>query len=212
MAARALRAVAVAATLAAGACAPRAGTLPGAPAPERSLPRVELPAARQRLVFRWRYEEAEGFTARGEGVARVAPPDSGRLDFFLDGGFGGGNAVLVGDRLSTPGDLGRRLIPPAPMLWAALGRLSLPPARDTLVTVAGDTVRAELRGAPTWRVTLVGSRLARLDRIVDGRVVEWVTRDSTALRYRHETERRSLSLDVLRTEPADAFPATIWQR
>jgi hypothetical protein len=193
-------------------CAPRAGTLAGVPAPERALPRVELPAGRQRVVFRWRYEEAEGFTARGEGVARIAPPDSGRLDFFLDGGFGSGYAMLVGDQLTTPGDLGRRLIPPGPMLWAALGRVALPAARDTSVTVAGDTLRAELRGSPTWRVMLVGSRLTRLDRIVDGRVVEWVTRDTSALRYRHETERRSLSLDVTRTEAADAFPASIWRR
>lgn len=202
----------LAATLHAAACAPRAGSLRGAPAPDRALPRVELPASRQRVVFRWRYEEAEGFSARGEGVARIAPPDSGRLDFFLDGGFGGGNAILVGDRLTTPGDLGRRLIPPPPMLWAALGRLRVPGAPDTTVTVAGDTLRAELRGSPTWRVTLIGSQLARLERIVEGRVIEWVTRDSTALRYRHETERRALSLDVLRTESADAFPASIWQR
>jgi len=193
-------------------CAPRAGTLAGAPAPERALPRVELPAGRQRVVFRWRYEEAEGFTARGEGVARIAPPDSGRLDFFLEGGFGSGYAILVGDQLTTPGDLGRRLIPPGPMLWAALGRVALPTSRDTSVTVAGDTLRAELRGSPTWRIMLVGSRLARLDRIIDGRVVEWVTRDSSALRYRHETERRSLSLDVTRTGAADAFPASIWRR
>lgn len=196
----------------AASCAPRARALAGAPAPARVVPRAELPAGLRRVVFRWRYEEAEGFSARGEGVARIAPPDSGRLDFFLEGGLAGGFAVLVGDRLTTPSDLGRRLIPPAPLMWAALGRLALPPARDTTVTVAGDTLRADLHGNPTWRVTVVGDRLVRLDRIVSGRIVEWVTRDSATLRYRHESERRSLALDVVRQESADAFPASIWQR
>ena len=31
---------------------------------------------------------------RGDGAARIAAPDSARLDFFLAGGFGGGAAVL----------------------------------------------------------------------------------------------------------------------
>ena len=204
--------LAMVASLAAVGCAPRARPLAGVAAPERALPRVELPAGARRVVFRWRYEEAEGFSARGEGVARVAPPDSGRLDFFLEGGMAGGFAILVGDRLTTPSDLGRRLIPPPALMWAALGRLAVPAARDTTVAIAGDTLRADLHGDPTWRVTLVGNRLVRLDRIVGGRIVEWVTRDSTTLRYRHEAERRGLSLDVVRQEPANAFPASIWQR
>ena len=29
-------------------------------------------------------------------MARIAPPDSVRLDFFLDGGLGGGYAIVVG--------------------------------------------------------------------------------------------------------------------
>ena len=42
-------------------------------------------------------------TARGEGVARIASPDSVRMDFFLGGGLGSGAAVLIGDSLSGPG-------------------------------------------------------------------------------------------------------------
>jgi hypothetical protein len=165
------------------------------------------------VVFRWRYDEAEGFSARGEGVARLTAPDSGRLDFFVDGGLGGGWAVLIGDRMTAPGgDLLRRLVPPPPLLWAALGRLAIPSVPDTTIRSLGDTVRADVGRDPTWRVTFVGAHLARLERIAGGRIVEWVQRDSNAVRYRHESERRGLSLDVQRTETVDAFPASIWPR
>jgi hypothetical protein len=194
-------------------CAPRARPLAGAVVPARSLPSSALPTRPQRVIFRWRYDEAEGFSARGEGVARMAAPDSSRLDFFVDGGLGGGWAVLIGDRMTAPGgDLLRRLIPPPPLLWAALGRLAIPAVADTSIRSVGDTVRADVGRDPTWRITFVGSRLSRLERIVGGRIVEWVQRDSSAVRYRHEGERRGLSLDVQRTETVDAFPASIWPR
>ncbi|MGZ8378145.1 MAG: hypothetical protein ACXW61_14140 [Gemmatirosa sp.] len=199
--------------LAAAACAPRARPLVGAPVARIALPSTALPVGAQRVVFRWRYEEAEGFAARGEGVARLVAPDSGRLDFFVDGGFGGGYAVLIGDRLTAPGgEMVRRVVPPAPLMWATLGRLALPPAADTTVRASGDTLRADVGRDPTWRVTFIGPRLTRLERIDGGRIMEWVQRDSSAVRYRHEGERRGLSLDVQRTETVDAFPASIWPR
>ena len=81
-----------------------------------------------------------------------------------------------------------------------------------MIRAAGDTLRADVVAGQTWRVTFVGPRLARLERIDGGRIVEWVQRDSTSVRYRHESERRGLSLDVQRTETVDAFPASIWPR
>jgi hypothetical protein len=197
-----------------GACAPRARPLVGAPAPAAvRLPRAELLPELQRVVFRWRYEE-DGFSARGEGVARVAPPDSARLDFFLDGGFGGGWAVLVGDDVSSPaGDVARRFIPPAPMLWAALGRLAVPSARDTTIRVSGDTLRADVVAPDrTWRVTFAGPRLTNVEQLVGGRVVERLTRDGARVRYTHLVARRALAIDVQRTERANVFPAEIWTR
>jgi hypothetical protein len=195
-------------------CAPRARPLAGAPVPVTAqLPVLSLPAARTRVVFRWRYEE-EGFSARGEGAARLAPPDSARLDFFLDGGFGAGWAILVGDSLTTPpNDPARRLVPPTPMLWATLGRLAVPEVRDTTLRASGDTLRADLRaGERTWRTTVVGGQLVGLEQLAGGRVLERLTRDGTRVRYAHLVARRSLSIDVTRTEPASSFPPTIWSR
>jgi hypothetical protein len=204
----------VVAALVVGACAPRARPLVGAPAPAAlRLPPIDLPARPQRVVFRWRYEE-DGFSARGDGVARIAPPDSARLDFFLDGGFGGGWAMLVGDTVSSPAnDVARRLIPPAPMLWAALGRLAVPAARDTVIRTSADTLRADLAtGDRTWRVTLLGSRLTAVEQIVGGRVVERLARDTSAVRYTNLVTRRSLAIDVQRIEAAAPFPGAIWAR
>lgn len=201
------------ALIGAEACAPRARPLAGAPAPEVALPSAPLPAGARRVVFRWRYQEVDGFDARGEGVARIVAPDSGRLDFFVDGGLGGGWAVLIGDRITAPGGgLVQRLIPPPPLMWAALGRLAIPASPDTAVRVAGDTLRADVGGEPRWRVTFVGPRLARVERIDGGRLVEWVQRDSSLVRYRHEAGRRELAIEVQRTEAVDAFPASIWPR
>jgi hypothetical protein len=198
----------------AAACAPRARPLVGAPAGAAvRLPSAELPRVPQRVVFRWRYEE-EGFSARGEGVARVAPPDSARLDFFLDGGFGSGWALLIGEEVSSPaGDVARRLIPPAPMLWAAFGRLAVPAARDTTLRVSGDTVRADV-AAPdrVWRVAFAGPRLTGVEQLVGGRVIERLTRDGARVRYTNLVARRALSIDVQRTDSSAAFPAAIWAR
>lgn len=207
-----VRRMAVVACIVATACAPRARPLEGAPVPTAlRLPQVELTPAPQRVVFRWRYEE-DGFSARGEGVARAAAPDSARLDFFLDGGFGGGWAILVRDAIASPaGDVARRLIPPAPMLWAALGRLAITPGRDTTLRQSGDTLRADVASADrTWRVTLAGPRLVGLEQLVGGRVVERLSRDSARVRYTNVVARRALSIDVQRVDSVGPFPPAIW--
>src|SRR5687767_2705671 len=125
------------------ACARPVAPLRGTPSPPSSLPRLDLVGARQ-VTFRWDYSEDIIF-ARGEGVARMVAPDSARLDFFVDGGFGSGHALLFGDRIVTPGgDLVEGMLPSAPMLWAAIGRLAIPGARDTVVTVDGGVLRADI--------------------------------------------------------------------
>lgn len=193
------------------ACAPRLRPLAGAPAAAR-LPRAELPSGHHRLVFTWELRDPE-FHVRGEGVARVAAPDSARLDFFVGGGLGGGRAVLIGQSVRVPGgDFVRRLVPPAPLLWAALGRLALPPLADTVVRADSSVLRADVGAPPAWRVTFRGDTLVRLDRVSGERVTEWVDRTTPArVRYRHETARRDLTLVVQRiVEETSPFDATIW--
>jgi len=210
------------------ACAPRLRPLPGTPAPA-VLPVTGLAPGRHRVVFRWELEDPD-MIARGEGAARVASPDSARLDFFLAGGFAGGAAVLIGNALRLPSradDISARLVPPPPMLWATLGRVSLPVMRDTVVRVDGDTLRADI-GTPTaWRVTFVRDTLRRIERVEGGRVTEWVHRTPPPagggaaatgggggggghVRYRHEVARRQIDLFITRIDHVSAFDPIVW--
>jgi len=197
------------------ACVPKLTPLSGTDVPASRLPRTELPAGRRKIVFNWEMQDGE-MSARGDGAARIAAPDSARLDFFLAGGFGQGAAVLIGDSLRTPGglaaDLAMRLVPPAPMLWAVLGRLALPNLADTTIRVEGNVLRADIGRPVAWRFTFHGDTLTRAEHVESGRVTEWVDRaDSAHIRYRSETGRRTLQLTVTQTEGVSGFDAGIWQ-
>ncbi|HEX5582010.1 MAG TPA: hypothetical protein VFX39_10555 [Gemmatimonadaceae bacterium] len=196
---------------AAASCAPRARPLVGSPVPA-ALPDTRLTGA-QRIVFRWEFEDGT-LVARGEGLARIAAPDSVRLDLFVDGGMGGGTTVLIGDSLSAPGGaMVRRLLPPPPLLWAALGRLAVPPAADTVARRDGELLRADIGAGTVYRATFAGDALRRLERIDDGRMHEWIARpDSQRVEYRHEASGRSLKLTITRADSVERFDAEIWQR
>ena len=195
------------------ACAPpRVAALPGTSAPVQRLPSGALPAGHRKVVFQWELKDQD-FTARGDGVARIASPDSVRLDFFLGGSVGGGGAILIGDSLIVPGpDMARKLVPPRALLWAALGRLDLPAERDTVVRIEGDVVRADI-GAPVhWRVSFRGDTLTRVERVVGGRLQEWVERGAgQRVLYRNESSRRTLSLVIQRSDAVTAFDPSIWR-
>lgn len=192
------------------ACLPKAPPLRGAPVPAR-LPSTELPPGHRKLVFEWRYAD-NSLQARGEGAARVAAPDSVRIDLFIGGGLGSGRALLIGNDLDTPQSEGiRQYLPPVPLLWAALGRLSVPPAPDTVARVDADTLRVEIGRDPRWRATFVGSELRRLELIDGGRIPQWVTRDSDGrIHYEHAGAERRLDLAVVRVDTVPAFDAAIW--
>ena len=203
--------------LAAAACMPpRLAPLSGVPVPAERLPRAMLAPGHRKLVFNWELDDRE-MSGRGEGAARIATPDTARLDFVLAGGYGSGAAVLVGDALQMPpnvtgGDLIRRLMPPPPLLWAALGRSALPNLPDTVIRVEGTTLRADVGRPVAWRLTFRGDTLVRAERVDGGRVAEWVERsDSTHIRYRNEGSRRSLRLTITRSEEVPGFDASIWR-
>ncbi len=194
----------------AGCVAPRVHPLAGVPT-RATLPQTSLPPGHSRMVFRWEYGDPL-FSAKGEGVARVAPPDSVRLDFFSDGNLGGGFAILIGDSLYTPssGDAGRYL-PPVPLLWAAVGRLSVA-GRDTVLRQDGDTLRAEITESVSWRAAFFDNSLASLQRIDGGRLRESVVRSPTVIAYRNHGARRRLTLTVLRRLEDPPFDEAIWRR
>ncbi|MEO8909099.1 MAG: hypothetical protein ABI408_02575 [Gemmatimonadaceae bacterium] len=192
------------------ACAPVAAPLSGVLAPDRSLPSIAIPPGHRHLVFKWDYQEGD-IAARGDGSIRTAAPDSARLDFFLGGGLGAGGAILIGDSLRTPNAaLARRYIPPAPLLWAALGRLAIPPLPDTVVKIDGALTRADVGRPLEWRVALKGDTLVGLDHITDGKITESLTREANGtMTFRAPGARRTLRLTLLRDE-IGSFNASIW--
>ena len=195
----------------ASACPPRAAPLDGDLAPAR-IPAAELPPVRRMVVFTWSYRDRD-FSFRGEGVARVAPPDSARFDFFLNGAFGGGYAILLGDRLLTSGGSAvRNMLPPAPLLWASLGRLTVPAAADTAARVDGDTLRVDIGREPTWRSTFVGDSLWQVELIDDGRIQQFVSRAiAGAVRYEHTRSGRRLQIAIERVDTVQKHDARIWR-
>lgn len=192
------------------ACAPRARPLAGTPAPGRALPVIELSPGHRRLVFRWDYEE-NSLIARGEGAMRVAPPDSARVDLFLNGGIAVGRAILIGNTIrATNREQVARYLPPPPMMWAALGRLAIPALPDTIITVEGEVIHADIGRPAAWRVTIKGNRLMRLARVSGGRIVELVTRDDGGRLLYEVPGRRKLWLGITRDDEVPAFDASIW--
>lgn len=113
-----------------------------------------LPRQPTTVQFRWRYRD-DHVRYAGRGVARIAPPDSLRVD--LRGPFGySGAAAMVGDSVlwaEPQGDF-RALIGGLPLLWAALGAVQPPPATARVYTQAPAT------GARTvWRFVTVADTL-----------------------------------------------------
>jgi len=191
-------------------CVPSAAPLKGVLAPDRSLPALSLPSGHRHLVFKWDYQEGD-IAARGDGSVRTAAPDSARLDFFLGGGLGAGNEILIRDSLRSPhAELARRYIPPSPMMWAALGRLAIPSLPDTVVRIDGDLLRADVGHPAQWRVTIRGDTLVALEHISGGKITESIARGADGVvTYRAPGARRRLDLTILRDEPG-SFDASIW--
>jgi hypothetical protein len=176
------------------------------------FPTATLGTTHRRVVFNWELNDGD-IVARGEGAARVAPPDSARLDFFLSGGMGSGAAVLIGDSLRLPGGGGAaaQLLPPPALLWAALGRLAVPPVADTMARIQGSLLVADLGRPVQWRVTFDGNALRRLERVAGDRVQEWVSRSADGhIRYHHESDRRTLDLVITTSVDTGPFDATLW--
>jgi hypothetical protein len=201
----------VSAAVAVAACSPRARPLVGAISPQR-VPVAELPPVHRKIVFGWDYSQPE-LRIRGDGVARISAPDSARLDFFVNG-QGTGHALLVGNdiRLQDGQQAMRDFLPPAPLLWAALGRLHVPAAADTTVRVDSDTLRVDIGHEPGWRATFYNDQLLRLELIDGGRVPQWVARPAAGpIRYEQPRLRRTLLLTISRIDTVPGFDASIWQ-
>ena len=190
--------------------APRAGPLTGVPVAS-AIPDTRLRHGYRRLIFDWEYKERV-FSAKGQGAARIAPPDSVRIDLFLDNQASAGFVVMIGDSLTAVAqDEARRSLPPVPLLWASIGVVRVI-APDTVARQDGDTLRVEIGHDPAWRLAFASRALKRMERIAGGRIEQTVERrDSTYVVYRQPAAGRTLVLNIRRFILEAGFDATIWR-
>ncbi len=212
---RGLQIAALVAAIVLTGCAPRLAPLVNATPVPRSepLPVLELPHRSQRIVFNWRLQESE-LEVHGEGAARIAAPDSARIDLFVAGGLGSGAAWVIGNdmRLDAPDAL-MRVLPPPAFLWAALGRTAVPAGRDTLVARSDSTITADIGPTPRWRLAMSNGRVSRLERADGDKVIDRLERRADgSLVYFHAPTRRQLTLTIMRVDSVAPFDASIWKQ
>ena len=190
--------------------APTAGPLTGVPV-AASVPDTRLRHGYRRTVFSWEYKERLG-SAKGEGVARIAPPDSVRIDLFLENGSYVGFVIMIADSLTRVSqDEARRSLPPPTLLWAALGVVRVT-ATDTIARQDGDTLRVQIGREPAWRLAFASRMLGRMERIAAGKIEETVERkDSTHVVYRQPGAGKSIVLSIRGFFSETGFDAAIWR-
>lgn len=152
--------------------------------------RATLPVAGTAIRFRWRYQD-ERLRWPGRGTARLAPPDSLRVDYVGALGARSGAAVVVGDSViwAEPAGDFETMVPAIPLLWAALG-IVRPPASDAVVSGATLTERSTrmlwrfARGADTLEYVATSGEARTLE-------AEWRRRGRTVARSRTEYDARA---------------------
>jgi len=185
-----------------------------------------VPARPMAVRFRWRYQD-ERLRWGGSGTARLAPPDSLRIDYRPSLGIRSGAAVVLGDTVlwaEPPGDF-EQMVPAIPLLWAALG-IVRPPAHDAAVFgERGVAVEVErtvwrfARGADTLTYVAVGGVPRTLE-------AEWRRRGSTVARSRTEYDAHAMpasaridfpeasarfELTVLGIDSGAVMPPQLWR-
>lgn len=112
------------------------------------------PAAHRIYRYRWLYRDARS-SVGGRGSARIAPPDSARLDVNVALGVASGAGVVVNDSMlwGRPEDLLARFVPNYDLMWAMFGVARRPPRGVAAAGVDDGTAR-------TWRYAHKGDTVS----------------------------------------------------
>ena len=168
-------------------------------------------------VFDWEMLDG-GSRFHGSGAARIEPPYRVRLDLFGPRGDGYLSAAAVGMEIRLPPAATDAPLPPAAMMWAALGVVSPPhEARlvGTRVTTAATELHYDVEGS-RLRYTLVDGRLESAVWRGGGRQMGVDLSDArvgglprTAI-FRDASAGMELKLNLERVDDAEPFPPEIW--
>ena len=200
--------------------APAGGFAPASREDFAAAARRTAPARHEVVRFGWRSDNGR-MELSGSGAARIAPPDSMRVDIAAALGLGRSTLILTGDSaVARPAELIGQVLPDRFALWAALGVLRVP-AGDITVEHQQDGERS------MWKVTdalgrvtlfeLRGDTLVGGERVVDGRT----TMQLTLQRGPDGLVQRARLLDLVRKtrleiaiqgrEAPGAFPDETWR-
>lgn len=219
---RRARPLAAPALLLVSACASGGDFAAGEPAPliADRLVTATAPAQPVHIEFDWSLRDREArFT--GAGVARVQSPYRGRLDLFGPRGEAYLTAAIDAEQMHLPTGADDQALPPAALLWAALGVL-YPPTGASLVgtstTADGETQLEYARGGERWRFRLRNDMLrsAEWQSGSDGRrtvELEGVVAPGLPQRalYRDWVAFRELELTIRTVEVSDAFSDDVFR-
>ena len=205
---------------AAGACASTSQPAAGPPVPQLAAEalRATTPARPLHLVFAWNLEEPDGRFS-GKGATRLEPPGRARLDLFGPRGEAYLSAAMVDMDLRLPPGVEDVPLPPAALLWAALG-IFRPPVGAELIGSSAEEAIVRLdyaRGEEKWVFRLEGGALRYAEWVGPGDGKRTVELSGTAehglprsARYRDWPAFRSLTLTLNEVQETDGFPADTW--
>jgi len=173
-----------------------------------------------RAIFAWSLNEA-GMRVQGRGVARMEPPYRLRLDLFLENGETLAQAALVGDDIRIPPWTPAEVIPPPPLLWAALGvfrpGVDVPLVGGEALSENEIALRYLLSSEIQLRFKITDGDVEEAELIRDGHVEERVrvVRADTAnalpdATYRNLRAFRELRITLETVEHVEGFPPDIW--
>lgn len=200
--------------------APAGSFRPASRADLAAAERASAPSAREIVRFSWRSDDGS-LQIGGNGAARIAPPDSLRVDMAASLGLGRATIIMTGNETQAqPPEIVDRILPDRYALWALLGHLRAP---ADLATVE----RLDDGDRTVWRVTDSRGRITLFEvragtligatREEQGRTTSQLrlTRnpDGTLSRA-HLTEfARSLriELEVSSREASEPFAADTWR-
>jgi hypothetical protein len=201
------------------ACVP-AGATGGAADPvlEARLDAVTEPTRRLHVVFEWNMTDRE-FRLSGRGVLRLDSAARVRVDLFGPRGETLAAAIVEAeDRMRVVPAAAERLLPPAALLWSALG-VFRPPVDAPLVATSvndGTTQLEYARDATRWRFRFENDTLRHVEWTATGgrRTVVLTGSSSFGLpeagTFRDWTEFRELTLRAAQVEQTTGFDPDVW--
>jgi hypothetical protein len=202
------------------ACTPSATATGGAadPALATRLSRATAPTRRLHVVFEWNMTDRE-FRIGGRGVLRLDSAARARVDLFGPRGETLAAAIVEGsDRMRIVPAAAERLLPPATLLWSALGVFQPPPDAPLVATsVQGRTTHLEYaRDETRWRFRFENDTLRHVEWTASGgrRTVELTGSSGFGVpatgSFRDWTEFRELTLRTTQVEQTNGFEPDVW--